>query len=118
MVILDKVASNAKFNGIITLVACFLLAMSWQLSASPTAASCNAVQVFASVEEQLKNKRYEEAKAALDSLRSCPRLSNTEKFNVGWLYGRARDFHVALIIFNSLPADVPDPSTHQYAIAL
>lgn len=118
MIILDKAASKTKFNGITTLVASFLLAMSLQLSASPTVTSCNAAQVFASVEEQLKNKRYEEAKAGLDSLRSCPSLSNIEKFNVGWLYGRARDFHTALTIFNSLPADVPDPSTHQYAIAL
>jgi tetratricopeptide (TPR) repeat protein len=118
MVMLDKAASKTKYNGIITLVACLLLAMPTQLSASPTPASCNATQAFASVDQQLKNKRYEEAKAALDNLRSCPSLSNMEKFNLGWLYGRSRDFHTALTIFNSLPADVPDPSTHQYAIAL
>jgi tetratricopeptide (TPR) repeat protein len=118
MVILDKAVSKTKCNGIITLVACLLLAMPTQLSASQTTASCNAAQVFASVDQQLKNKHYEEAKAALDSLRNCPNLSNVEKFNLGWLYARSRDFHTALIIFNSLPSDVPDPSTHQYAIAL
>lgn len=118
MVILDKAVSKTKFNGMITLVACFLLTMPAQVNASPTAASCNAGQIFARVDEQLKNKRYEEARAALDSVRSCPSLSNIEKFNLGWLYGRSRDFHTALTIFNLLPADVPDPLTHQYAIAL
>jgi len=118
MIILDKTASKTKCNGIITLIACLLLEMPTQLSASQTPASCNAAQAFASVDKRLKNKHYEEAKSTLDSLRSCPNLSNIEKFNLGWLYGRSRDFHTALTIFNSLPADVPDPSTHQYAIAL
>src|SRR5215467_2461766 len=118
MIILDKTASKTKCNGIITLIACLLLEMPTQLSASQTPASCNAAQAFASVDKRLRNKHYEEAKSTLDSLRSCPNLSNIEKFNLGWLYGRSRDFHTALTIFNSLPADVPDPSTHQYAIAL
>jgi tetratricopeptide (TPR) repeat protein len=118
MVISDKAASKTKFNRITTLVACLLLAMPAQLNAFPTPASCNPAQVFASVDRQLKNKHYEEARTTLDSLRSCPSLSNIEKFNLGWLYGRSRDFHTAVAIFNSLPPDVPDPSTHQYAIAL
>jgi tetratricopeptide (TPR) repeat protein len=118
IIISDKAARKTKRNGIIALVVFFLLAMPAQLSAFPTTTSCNTEQAFASVDRQLKNKHYEEARAALNSLRSCPGLSNIEKFNLGWLYGRSRDFHTALTIFNSLPADVPDPSTHQYAIAL
>ena len=117
MVILDKVGKT-KFSGIITLVACLLLTMPALSGTSPTTPSCNAAQIFASVDGQLKDKRYEEARTALESLRSCHSLSNIEKFNLGWLYGRSRDFHTALTLFNSLPADVPDPLTHRYAIAL
>lgn len=105
-----------KYGATATVI--LLLAMQVRSNASPTTAACNATPVFASVEVQLKAKRYEEARATLASLQNCPGLSNLEKFNLGWLYGRSRDFHTALIIFNSVPANVPDPSTHQYAIAL
>src|ERR1700747_2195407 len=113
MVILNNATDITKFNAIITLVVC-LLALPARAGASPTAPSCNAAQTFSNVDEQLKNERYGEARTMLDSLRSCPTLSNIEQFNLGWLYGRSRDFHTALTIFNSLPADVPDPLTHQY----
>ncbi|MGA2870655.1 MAG: hypothetical protein ABSF34_16020, partial [Verrucomicrobiota bacterium] len=41
-----------------------------------------------------------------------------ERFNIGWLYGRAHDSPDALRLFHSVQADVPDRLTHAYAIAL
>ena len=58
------------------------------------------------------------AHALLQRLASCGNLSSVERFNVGWLYGKAHDFPNALRIFASVPADVPDQLTHSYAIAL
>jgi tetratricopeptide (TPR) repeat protein len=37
---------------------------------------------------------------------------------LGWLYGRAKRFDEALKVFEAVPRDVPDPLTHDYAIAL
>jgi tetratricopeptide (TPR) repeat protein len=45
-------------------------------------------------------------------------LSPVQRFNVGWLYGKAHDFPDALKIFKSVQPNVPDRLTHTYAIAL
>jgi len=63
-------------------------------------------------------KQYDQAQARLGALYSCHNLSSLESFNVGWLYGRARNFQRALEIFQTVPSNVPDPRTHQYAIGL
>jgi tetratricopeptide (TPR) repeat protein len=79
---------------------------------------CDAPASFQRADSLLKRKQYGEARAVLGQLQSCHNLSAVEMFNVGWLYGKARDFGSALTIFRSLNADVPDLPTHEYAIAL
>jgi tetratricopeptide (TPR) repeat protein len=80
--------------------------------------SCDAQAGFAKVGKLLASKEYQGAKEILSILQTCHNLSQTEVFNVGWLYGRAHEFSRALKIFDSVPPDVPDPLTHGYAIAL
>jgi tetratricopeptide (TPR) repeat protein len=94
----------------------------------PTAAVCQAAQldnscsvaerIFAKVEVRLEKKDDRAASALLRGLAPCPNLSPVQRFNVGWLYGKAHDFTSALRIFASLPAGVPDRLTHAYAISL
>ena len=80
--------------------------------------SCIPAKAFAQVGALLQKQDYPRAKALLRALESCPHLAPLERFNVGWLYGRAHDSPDALRIFHSVPADVPDRLTHAYAIAL
>ncbi len=86
--------------------------------AAPPGVECDPQQVFQKADGLLKSKNYTEAEAALDSLQTCHNLSPIQTFNLGWLYGRAHDSKTALKIFQSVPPDVPDRSTHQYAIGL
>jgi tetratricopeptide (TPR) repeat protein len=81
-------------------------------------AECGAEELFARVNGLLQNRQYEEAAKALDSLKKCAALPAIERFQTGWLYGRARHFNAALEAFNSVPKNVPDLVTHQYAVAL
>lgn len=87
-------------------------------SAVPPSHECDPQQAFQKADELLKSKNYKEAVAALDPLQGCHNLSPIQTFNLGWLYGRAHDSKTALRIFQSVPQDVPDRSTHQYAIGL
>jgi tetratricopeptide (TPR) repeat protein len=80
--------------------------------------ACDAQGTFSQADGLLKLRRYAETRAILKQLRSCPNLSPLATFNLGWLYGRSRNFNTALEIFRSLGPDVPDEVTHQYAIAL
>ena len=79
---------------------------------------CDARASFQRVDSMLKRKQYGEARAVLRRLQACHHLAAVDMFNVGWLYGKARDFPSALTIFRSVNADVPDHPTHEYAIAL
>ena len=79
---------------------------------------CDARASFQTVDSLLTNKHYGEARAVLGQLQTCHNLAAVDRFNVGWLYGKARDFPSALTIFRSVNADVPDHPTHEYAIAL
>lgn len=54
----------------------------------------------------------------LNVFRACPNRSPLETFQLGWLYGRAKRFDQALNIFETVPHDVPDALTHDYAVAL
>ena len=81
-------------------------------------AACEAKEAFQQVNGLLAQRNYAASAKTLDQLRSCPRLSPLETFEMGWLYGRARRFDVALRIFDSVPRNVPDQLTHEYAIAL
>jgi tetratricopeptide (TPR) repeat protein len=74
--------------------------------------------LFASAKQHLQAKRYDDATAILDRLRHCDNLSPLESFEMGWLYGRARCFAESLSIFKTVPVNVPDRASHEYAIAL
>jgi tetratricopeptide (TPR) repeat protein len=80
--------------------------------------ACMPDKTFAQVGSLLEKQDYQGAKRLLRGLESCPHLSPVQRFNVGWLYGKAHDSSEALKIFKSLRDDVPDPLTHGYAIAL
>ncbi len=80
--------------------------------------NCDAATLFSQVNTLLGRKEYAQAAKILDQLQACPNRSPLEAFQLGWLYGRARRFDTALKIFNTVPADVPDSLTHNYAIAL
>lgn len=80
--------------------------------------ACLADKTFARVGSLLQKQDYQAAKSLLHSLEPCPHLSPIQRFNIGWLYGKAHDSADALKVFKSVPADVPDQLTHGYAIAL
>ena len=82
------------------------------------AQSCNVEQTFRSATDRLRARQYDSAASELDSIRGCQSLSAVQRFQLGWLYGRARRFNLALQIFESVPPGTPDPQTHAYAIAL
>ena len=97
----------------------------WLLSASsmpgqtaPRQPSCDAEQSFNTADDLLKSKHYEEAAKALAQLEGCTNLTPIQRFNLGWLFGRAHDSRRALKNFRLVPADVPNHQTYQYAIAL
>jgi tetratricopeptide (TPR) repeat protein len=81
-------------------------------------AECVAPEVFSQANSLLQSRKYEETAKALDRLRPCKNLFPIERFEMAWLYGRARQFSAALDLFNSVPESVPDPATHKYAVAL
>ena len=66
------------------------------------------------------SKQHQEAQARLllERVQQCPNLTPVETFNIGWSYGKMHDFKTALNIFARVDADVPDPLTHAYAVAL
>lgn len=80
--------------------------------------TCTPDQTFVQVGSLLNRQDYQAAKRQLRGLESCPHLSPVERFNIGWLYGKAHDSSDALKIFKSLRDDIPDRLTHGYAIAL
>jgi tetratricopeptide (TPR) repeat protein len=88
------------------------------LTAAEPASQCSTAEVFNNVNSSLAKRDYRAASEQLDSLRSCHNLSDLERFQTGWLYGRARSFQKAIDFFQSVPATVPDRSTHDYALAL
>jgi tetratricopeptide (TPR) repeat protein len=80
--------------------------------------ACDAQSVFRLADAELKRQQFNQAERELDRLLGCEALSSIDTFNLGWLYGRAHNFGKALSEFNSVSQDVPNPETHQYAIAL
>jgi tetratricopeptide (TPR) repeat protein len=80
--------------------------------------TCDVGAAFERANAQLAAHQYEGAAHSLDEIRDCSGLSSLESFQLGWLYGRARHFDTALKIFDRVPEDVPDRSTHGFAVAL
>ncbi len=79
---------------------------------------CDSRAIFGRAEGLLKSKHLQEARSTLRPLERCPALTPIARFNLGWLLGRSHDFKGALKIFEAVPAEVPNPAIHQYAIAL
>jgi tetratricopeptide (TPR) repeat protein len=112
---LQKFGANALtlfVAGTVCLVACSFRARAEERP------SCLPAKTFTQVGVLLEKQNYLRVQTLLRGLESCPHLAPLERFNVGWLYGRAHDSPDALRIFRSVPADVPDRLTHGYAIAL
>ncbi len=100
----------------VTLPVVALLGMSLQAEASDR--DCQARVVFQQVNSLLTRKSYQQAAEVLDRFRSCPDRAPVESFQLGWMYGQARNFEAALQVFSTVPEDVPDRLTHDYAVAL
>jgi tetratricopeptide (TPR) repeat protein len=80
--------------------------------------SPDAVTLLEQSASLLKLGRRDDAVALLDRVKKDAGLRPLDKFQLGWLYGQAKEFRTAIAIFDSLPETVPDPLTHHYAIAL
>src|SRR6516165_8002064 len=87
-------------------------------AALPAETSCDFEPQITAIQDLIRNRNYEGSVARLDKLRHCENISPIQKFQIGWLYGRARHFSEALAIFKSVPEDVPDRQSHRYAVAL
>jgi len=79
---------------------------------------CDPKLVFHESDVLLRQRLYGQASAMLKQLDACKNLSQIDRFNLGWFYGRTHDFDSALRIFSSVSPNIPDPQTHQYAVAL
>src|SRR6266851_3749466 len=97
-----------------------MVCLSTELWCSPQqpGPTCDAHSVFRLADAELKRQQYDQAERELDRLLGCKALPSIDRFNLGWLYGRAHTFGKALSEFNSVSEDVPNAKTHRYAIAL
>jgi tetratricopeptide (TPR) repeat protein len=86
--------------------------------AQSEAQDCDHALVFQQADQLIRSKQYDQASGLLRRFEACPGLAPLDKFQLGWLYGRARRFELALKVFEGVPHDVPDPLTHDYAVAL
>jgi tetratricopeptide (TPR) repeat protein len=87
-------------------------------SAAQKQKPCLPDKAFTRVGVLLEQQDYQTSKALLHDLEVCSDLSPIQRFNVGWLYGKAHDSADALRIFKSVQPEVPDRLTHAYAVAL
>ena len=94
----------------------FVFGFLCQLAAAQT--RCDAKRLFEQANTLIEGREYSQATGTLNELRLCQNISAVERFNMGWLYGRAHDFKTALTVFKAVPDEVPDRQTHRYAIAL
>jgi tetratricopeptide (TPR) repeat protein len=88
------------------------------VNAQSQAHDCEGNTVFQRADQLIRNREYAQASELLSHFEACPGLASLDRFQLGWLYGRARQFDRALKVFESVPHEVPDPLTHDYAIAL
>ena len=86
-----------------------------QASARPSA---DAGPQLHTIERLLGSGHRRRALAQMDALRGSGDLTPQETFALAWMYGRVERSGIALAMFQSLPADVPDARSHAYAIAL
>jgi tetratricopeptide (TPR) repeat protein len=79
---------------------------------------CDEAAIFQRADQLIRDKQYDHATELLRRFEACPSRKPLDTFQLGWFYGRARRFDDALKFFEAVPHDVPDPMTHDYAIAL
>lgn len=79
---------------------------------------CDEAMIFQRADQLIRNKQYGQANELLRQFETCPDRKPLDTFQLAWLYGRARRFDHALRLFKAVPRNVPDPATHDYAIAL
>lgn len=87
-------------------------------AAPPTASVCEAGEILPEAQREWKLGQLAKARALADGLRKCAGLTPRERFDLGLIYGRLRDFPTALSLFRSVEASVPNLQSHAYAIAL
>lgn len=86
--------------------------------AQPPAHECDEAAIFQRADQLIRNKQYDQASQLLRRFEACPGRKPLDTFQLAWLYGRDRRFDDALKLFETVPHGVPDPATHDYAIAL
>jgi Flp pilus assembly protein TadD len=86
--------------------------------AQPPVHECDEAAIFQRADQLIRNKQYNQASELLRQFEACPGRKPLDTFQLAWLYGRARRFDDALKLFEAVPHDVPDPATHDYAVAL
>jgi tetratricopeptide (TPR) repeat protein len=108
-----------EVKGLWVLLAAILCAFAPTISlAAQDQQPCAPEKNFTKAGHLLERKDFQGAKVVLRRLEACPHLSPLQRFNLGWLYGKAQDFPDALKVFKSVQPNVPDQLTHGYAIAL
>lgn len=100
------------------LVAALVLPALAQSSGQADKSACDVQSSLRHVDELLRQHQQPQAKLLLERLHECAHLSPIETFSIGWAYGKIHDFKVALSLFATVDADVPDLQTHAYAVAL
>lgn len=117
MVCILKIRVPTSINKVAAALLLFAAAGA-HMDAHQGTSECDANTVFQRAGELIASRQYDQASAALNRFQMCAGRSALENFQLGWLYGRARQFEAALKVFETVPPDVPDPLTHAYAIAL
>ena len=115
MVYISKIPAHTCIKQIVLLL---LVLSSAGLSTAQGVQTCDMKAAVQQINSELERKQYDQAAKILDQQRACPAHSPLEIFQIGWFYGRARRFETALHLFKTVPQEVPDPVTHNYAIAL
>jgi tetratricopeptide (TPR) repeat protein len=87
-------------------------------AAAPTVVARNPGLKIMAAEALLKGGRLNEAKAELAGLINQSKLTQNEKFRLGWLLGQAQEYPEAIQVFNSLRHDYPNEFKVNYGIAL
>ncbi len=67
---------------------------------------------------QIESGQTTAAQRTLRILEADAALEPQYRFKIGWLFGRMESFQQAIQVFESLPADYPDPLSRGYALAL
>lgn len=109
-----RTRTYTKLPSILALLLCGLFVASGQ----PAVRECDEAAIFQSADRLIRNREYEHASELLKEFEACPTRKPLDTFQLAWLYGRARRFDHALKLFEGVPHDVPDPATHDYAVAL